>query len=259
MQLSRIRVYPIKSLDPLELREAEVTALGALRHDREWALIDERGSFVNGKSNPLVHRIRARYSDDARQVTLSAGEGAPETHALDDAISLSAWFSQFFNEPIRLIRDEQQGFPDDLKANGPTLVGELSLVEVASWFGLQREDIRRRFRTNLEFEGAPMFWEDRLFKQAGEFVEFRIGKLKLLGVNPCRRCAVPARDPDGGEITRGFQKRFMQERERTLPPWAERSHFDHFYRFAVNTRIAPGQLGKRIRIGDPVFLPGLKP
>jgi hypothetical protein len=52
----------------------------------------------------------------------------------------------------------------------------------------------------------------------------------------------------------GFQKRFSDLRRETLPPWAPAARFDHFYRLAVNTRVAPTEHGKLLRVGDPLQL-----
>ncbi|MBL9168193.1 MAG: MOSC N-terminal beta barrel domain-containing protein [Verrucomicrobiales bacterium] len=258
MKLSRILLYPIKSLDGLEVPEAEVTALGSLRHDREWALVDADGNFINAKRNENLHRIRASFDPQCATVCLSTLDTPPERFALTTPEPIQAWFDRALGQPVRFIRDTEQGFPDDLEANGPTVVGEASMAEVGSWFGLGIDEIRRRFRTNLEISEAPVFWEDRLATKQGSLVPFHVGKLKLLGVNPCQRCAVPARDTVSGLALPGFQKQFTQRRKETLPSWAEGSRFDHFYRFALNTQIASGQMGKRIRVGDPVSLPGLQ-
>ena len=42
------------------------------------------------------------------------------------------------------------GFPDDLDAPGPTIISTETLNEVARWFGWGDEEVRRRFRMNLE-------------------------------------------------------------------------------------------------------------
>ena len=258
MKLSRILLYPIKSLDGLEVPEAEVTALGSLRHDREWALVDAEGQFINAKRDERLHRIRASFDLRVTEVTLVTPNFPPESFSLLEPTTIAAWFSRVLGQTVRLIRDPEQGFPDDLEANGPTVVSQASLSEVESWFGLTAEEARRRFRTNLELSEAPAFWEDRLCAKEGSSVPFQIGKLTLLGINPCQRCAVPARDARTGAHTTGFQQRFREARERSLPAWAEPSRFDHFYRFALNTRILPGQMGQRIRPGDPVTLPSLQ-
>jgi hypothetical protein len=46
-------------------------------------------------------------------------------------------------------------------------------------------------------------------------------------------------------------KIFEARRYETLPYWATRSRFDHFYRLAVNTRPLPGATGT-IHVGDDV-------
>lgn len=259
VRLGRIVLFPIKSFDGVEVPEAEVTAMGSLRHDREWAVVDESGRFVNAKQESRLQVIRAEFAPRFTHVTLSRPEVPPSRFALDQTEALAAWLSAFLGYRVRLIRDGEQGFPDDLEASGPTIVSEASLMEVSDWMGLELDEARRRFRTNLEITNAPVFWEDRLFSTEGRTVEFLIGTLRLLGVNPCQRCAVPTRESRTGVKDPGFQQRFMMQRQRLLPAWAETSRFDHFYRFAVNTRIASGQLGTRIQVGSPIVLPSLKP
>ena len=112
---------------------------------------------------------------------------------------------------------------------------------------------RMRFRANLEFAGVPAFWEDQLCGRC-----FRVGDVELEGVNPCQRCIVPSRDALTGEVTDGFQKHFIHQRKSTLPAWAPRQMFNHFYRLTVNTRIQPDQAGKWLHVGDEVTLIGLE-
>ena len=70
---------------------------------------------------------------------------------------------------------------------------------------------------------------------------------------------VPSRDPVTGEAISGFSRTFAQRREENMPPWAAASRFDHFYRLAVNTRLADGQTGGVIRVGDEVGVVGVRP
>ncbi len=48
--VSRIQIFPIKSLDATVLQEARVLASGALEFDRTWAIFDANGKFVNGSA-----------------------------------------------------------------------------------------------------------------------------------------------------------------------------------------------------------------
>lgn len=168
---------------------------------------------------------------------------------------LETWLGRHFEQRIFVRRDPQAGFPDDTKAPGPTIVSTATLETVATWIAeLDAGSIRDRLRTNLELSGAPAFWEDRLYGDPGDDVEFRVGEVRFEGTNPCARCIVPSRDAQSGAPTPGFAKRVAERRAATLPAWANRSRFDHYYRLAGNTRLAPGQGGKMLALGDAVRL-----
>jgi uncharacterized protein YcbX len=242
-QVSRIQLYPIKALDAVRVSEARVLASGALALDRQWALFDERGRPINGKNRPEVLRVRASYDPAALEVAL---DGHPFSLARD-AAAIASWFSERLNERVELREDRETGFPDDTESPGPTFVSEGSLARVAAWFDLPLENVRRRFRANLECDGVEPFWEDRLYGGG-----FTIGSVHFDAVNPCQRCAVPSRDPSSAEPLTGFQRRFMERREAELPPGAVRSFFTHHYRLTVNTRVAPSRAGRIVREGDAV-------
>jgi len=63
---------------------------------------------------------------------------------------------------------------------------------------------------------------------------------------------VPTRSAISGVKTPQFQKTFGLKRKEEFPAWAAASHFNHFYRLAVNTRIATSETGKRLQVGDPI-------
>jgi uncharacterized protein YcbX len=235
-----------------------MTARGGLVRDRAFALVDPAGGYVNGKREPRIHRIRARYDDALTVATLfDAASGAQCTFELDsDVAELGPWFTRVLGRPVAVRSDADGGFPDDELAPGPTVVSTATLETVASWFpGLDADAMRRRLRTNIEVGGVPAFWEDHLFGAPGACA-IRIGSVVLEGTNPCARCVVPSRDPESGEERKAFAKRVAERRAATLPPWSNRARFDHYYRLAVNTRPAPGNVGRTIRVGDEVALAG---
>jgi uncharacterized protein YcbX len=257
-RLANIRIHPIKSLDPVCVEEARIGAAGGIALDRAWALYSVDGKWVNGKRTPAVHLIRANYAADLASVTLMAPADRRKiprrTFAFPEEYENAAeWFSVFFEQQI-IVRYSADGFPDDTIANGPTIVSTASLAAVAEWFpGLSLENVRQRFRTTLEVEGVPAFWEDQLFgEEERSVVRFRIGEVRFEGSNPCARCPVPPRDPCTGANVEGFQKHFTQQREATLPEWSPRDRFDHFYRLATNTRVASAEVEKMLRVGDLV-------
>ena len=149
-------------------------------------------------------------------------------------------------------------FSDDLEAPGPTVISLATLETVASWYPeLTLEDVRRRFRANLEIDGVPAFWEDQLYTNTSEeVIRFRLGEVELCGANPCQRCVVPTRNPEGGERYPEFTRIFTKRREQSLPPWASRQRFDHYYRLSVNTR--PGSIppGVVLKVGATVEIMG---
>ena len=266
-RLVNIRLHPIKSLDPVSVSESRISPSGGLALDRAWALYSADGKWVNGKRTPAIHLIRAGYSPDLRSITLSVPGDRREIPmrtfdfpgAYEDA---AEWFSVFFEQQI-IVRYSEDGFPDDTIANGPTIVSTASLEAVSDWFGptpqgfpgITLDEARLRFRATLEINGVPAFWEDQLFgEDERSVVRFRIGDVHFEGSNPCARCPVPPRNPITGENLDGFQKRFTQLREYTLPSWSPRSRFDHFYRFSTNTRVAPSERTKLLRLGDPLIL-----
>lgn len=233
-RLAGIYVFPVKSLNAVPLPEVRIVA-GALENDRRFAIFDDEGRVINGKRTSRVHSV---VVPDDVEASRAAFERDLSGH--------------FFCK-VHLQENARGGFPDDPTASGPTIVSTATLMEVASWFpGLSLEGVRSRFRANLEIDGVPPFWEDRLFGERETTVRFGIGPVTFEGVNPCQRCVVPTRDQVTGEVTPDFQRIFRERREETLPSWSARSRFNHFYRLAVNTRIPPSEDGKSLRVGDPI-------
>lgn len=278
--LANIRLHPIKSLDPVSVSQARISPSGGLALDRAWALYSVDGKWVNGKRTAAIHAIRAAYSPDLSSVTLAVPTDRRKIPARTFAFpaehdEAAEWFSVFFEQQI-IVRYSEGGFPDDTIANGPTIASTASLQAVADWFTLQDgefaprpdglapgpdspslalDNVRRRFRSTLEIDGVPAFWEDRLFgENERSVVRFTIGEVHLEGSNPCARCPVPPRDPCTGQLIPTFQKHFTQQREATLPSWSPLSRFDHFYRFSTNTRVASTQAGKTLRLHEPLTL-----
>ena len=255
--LAGIRIFPIKSLDAVELRGATLLPVGAIAHDREFALTDADGKFINAKRYALVQRLRSAWDRDRQILCLHLDSASDEAQFRlpDQQAALEAWLSQCFEQPVTLTQNSDGGFPDDTKAPGPTLISTATLEEVASWYpGVTAEETRRRFRANLEIGGVPAFWEDRLFADAGEAVPFQIGEVLFHGVNPCQRCIVPTRDSVTAEPWPEFSQTFRARREAALPPWANPTRFNHFYRLAVNTCVPASESGKTISVGDALTL-----
>lgn len=251
--LDDIYVYPIKSLDARPVGSVTVTEAGSLAGDRRYALVDDDGEYVNGKRTAAVHGIRADFEPSLSTVTVEDGDRSA-TFALDgDRAGLQAWLDDHFEASVSLLTGDELGYPDDTSDFGPTVVSTGTLETVAGWFEDidGREEMRRRLRPNLVVDADP-FWEDRLYGAPGEAVSFRVGDCTFEGTSPCQRCVVPTRDPDTGETIEGFQGRFVERRESTLPDWANEAQFDHYYKLMVNTRTDETAFGETLSVGDSV-------
>jgi uncharacterized protein YcbX len=259
--LSRIYIYPIKSLDRVDLETWAALPSGALVGDREFAIIDQHGKFVNGKRNAKVHQLRSHFDPIRRHLTLWVQDSQEKfSFQIDNERDvIVAWLTQYFGMPVQLSQNTVTGFPDDLNANGPTVISTATIEAIASWFpDISIEAMRLRLRCNLEISGVPAFWEDQLFADASQCVRFRIGNLTLMGINPCQRCVVPTRDARTGKSTPHFQKIFIAHRQASLPDWTTPSRFNHFYRLSVNTRVPESEAGKQLCVGDRLEILGIE-
>lgn len=256
--LSRITIYPIKSLPGVDVSECRVLSAGALEWDRRFALVDGNGQILNAKRSAKLHSICLSYDLDTAVARLQLAEShaaVVEFNLRTQLDQLASALSEQLGEPVSIQSDRDRGFPDDDQAHGPTVISAASLDCVAAGLGIEsREEMHRRFRSNLTVDGVPAFWEDRLFGGAVERIPFRIGAVTFAGTNPCQRCVVPTRHPETGETTPGFQKLLSELRRLTRPGWSNVSRFDHDYRLATNTVLVSAGTTGAIRVGDSVEL-----
>lgn len=254
-RLEGIYVYPIKSLDGLELETAQIDPGGALARDRQYAMVDSDGEYVNGKRTPAVHRIDADFGPGGTIVTFGDGTETTRFDLEHEREHAQAWLGERFEPEIELVRDDRLGFPDDTTDFGPTVISTGTLEVVAGWFDAIDDpgEMRRRLRPNLVVDAAP-FWEDRLYAGPDEYVEFDVGDVTFEGCGPCKRCVVPARDPDTGRPIEGFRSTFVEQRRETLPSWVNDEQFDHYYRVMVNTRTPAESRGERFSAGAEVVI-----
>lgn len=247
--LAKIYIYPIKSLDPVEVTTTAVLASGALAGDRLYAMVDDGGQFINAKRTAKIHHLRSQFDLATHTVQISHNQATHSFNLISDPQALADYMTSFLGIPVRLVKNLEMGFPDDPIACGPTLVSTATLLAVQSWYP-ELEQIHRRFRTNLEIAEMPAFGEDQLCGAKGEPRKFQLGNIDFWGINPCARCVVPTRDPDTGAVYPNFQKIFSQNRQASLPSWAERSQFNHFYRLTLNTKIAQISQNPTLQVGD---------
>jgi uncharacterized protein YcbX len=271
-KLNRIQLHPIKGLDPIEVDWTTVENCG-LANDRRYAIFDSDGDYINGREDRRIQRLRTTFDRESGELSLRRQtDPADETVAFDvdaDRPALEEWLGDYFGEPVTIAEYDDTRFtdyaggldPHKTTAAGPSVVSTETYREVASWFpDADLDGMRGRFRTNLEIEGVPAFWEDRLFSDERHLVEFRIGDVRLQGVMPVPRCVVPTRDPLTAERDREFTKVFSERREEAFPEWADAEHLgrhiadrgDHYFYLTVVTRIPESENGRTLAVGDEV-------
>ena len=255
--LETIAVHPIKALDPLDRPRVRISGSGGLEFDRRYAIVDEKGDYVNGKRTSDVHRLRATFDASLETVTLESSDSGPRTFTFeDDREELESWLSEYFGYAVSLERRPGGELTDgavygDGDDTGPTLISRSTLEEVASWFdGVGADEMRRRLRPNLVVDGVPAFWEDGLASDEESVLE--IGETRLVATDPVPRCVVPTRNPATGEPYDDFQGIFVRNRERTFPNWAPDAAFDHYFKLMIGTRVLESDIGSPLSTGDTV-------
>jgi len=297
--VARISIFPVKSLDGISIDEARVLECGALEHDRRWRLVDADGRVINAKRVPELAAIRAAVDLDAGTIDLAIDPAAASIAAGLSGRGLGpasfplvpgpagpcGWLAEALGlltagscgMPVLLQERAAGGFPDDRDAPGPTVVATATLVEVARWFGLELDECRRRFRTNLEIDGWEAFAEDAIASPAwpeleaaaamvslpgsaagvAEFPppeprEFSIDDVVFRATGVCRRCPVPTRNSRSGIATSGFREIVEARRRQALRSDVDVAHWNGLYRLTINTVLA-GPAG-RVRVGGAVRL-----
>lgn len=259
--INNITIFPVKSLDRISLPKAMVTEGGCLWHDREYAIIDENGKFVNGKSNALVHTLRSNVDIENEIISFRSMHETSwrQFHLQKEKRELESYLSDYFGKKVFFEQDKTGRFMDIPDIAGVTILSTSTLKEVTSWFPeMSLEETRRRFRVTLEIDGAEAFWEDHLFSHEGRGVEFKVGDVTLVGMSPRARCVVPTRDSETGEVTHAFPKSFARHRASTLPSWSTLEEYGHHYYLTVNCYVPATEIGKWIHLGDEVRIVGEK-
>jgi uncharacterized protein len=257
--LSRITIYPVKSLDGMDLQEVEIVRGGCLKHDRSFAIFDENGKKVNGKSTPLVHTLRSKFDPDtATHYFQRPGVSDWESfHWPDQIVRMNEYLSEHFGRSVHMVYEPTGRFLDEPDISGATILSTSTLQEVSGWMqGLNLDETRRRFRANLVIDGVPAFWEDLLFSREGIGILFSLGDVSLIGISPRARCTVPPRDTLTGELMHGFSKRFSEFRAERIPIWSNLADWGHYYHLAVDCAFPDSEVGKTIRVGDELTIFG---
>ncbi len=220
--ISRLFIYPIKSLGGIELPQAQVTARG-LQHDRRWMLIDDNNRFMSQRTTPSMALFALKLADEGIKVTYRSTQEvcvlpfAPQTQEQltvtiwDDTCTgtrvsdaADAWFSQRLGASCRLVfMDDDSLRPVDPRYAGPThitsfadaypmlLIGEASLQDLNSRL-TDKVDFDR-FRPNIVISGTEPYHEEQM-------AHFIVGDIQFYGVKPCARCVMVGVNQQTAEV-----------------------------------------------------------
>ncbi|MFL6446573.1 MAG: MOSC domain-containing protein [Bryobacteraceae bacterium] len=259
MWLSRIFIYPIKSLRGIAVSESQVDTSGPLQ-DRRWMLVDEQGVFLSQRKLPRMVLIQPHFDGSDLVVTATGtspllirkwsgkGEWIP-VQIWRDSLKLphpdqsyDEWFSSFLGQPCRLlylpndvVRKVEPPF-DDSKWRVSLADGYPLLVLAQASLDLLNARLSSRisvehFRPNLVLADTAAHAEDGLN-------DIRIGSVELTMVKPCARCSVVLVDPTTAKVG--------VEPLRTLEAYRRMSNGVMFGQNALV--VTPGQL----RVGNSV-------
>ena len=66
--ISKIRIFPIKSLNHIELSEVEI-GVRSIQGDQVFAILDDNGHYINGKRTNLVNLLDANFEIVNQHIT----------------------------------------------------------------------------------------------------------------------------------------------------------------------------------------------
>lgn len=262
--VSRLFVYPVKSLGGMELDEAEVETRG-FRHDRRWMLVDGRGVFLSQRSHPRMALARARVEGE-RLVVEAPGmpalelplvpepRGAVTVSVLGDEVGAvpcdgeaDRWFARFLGAPCRLVY-----MPDGTeRAVEPRYAAAGDRVSFADGFPFlvlseaSLDDLNGRlpepvpvdrFRPNIVVAGCAPYAEDRWRRVLVGGIGFRVAKA-------CSRCAITTVDQGSGEKGK--------EPLRTLATYRKAGGEVYFGQNAIPDATGPLRVGDFVEVVSP--------
>jgi uncharacterized protein YcbX len=291
MHLESIHIYPIKSLQGIEVSAAKVEAVG-LRLDRRLMLVDEKGRFISQRELPKLATFRIKVEKSGLLITCKEGESKEEESIFleenyqtsetvsvqiwDDIVEaglmseeVNQWFSRRLGVDCRLVRispmtkrliskrfnlgNETVSFADGY----PLLLANKSSLDelnkaIALAAGSDDSD---------ESVPVPMarFRPNLVIKGAEAFEEdnwkkIKIGQAIFRITKPCARCIITTIDQATGERPGNEPLKTLSKIRR-----AETVFPDKFVELGLDknavlfgTNLVPETIDVEIRTGDSV-------
>lgn len=266
MKISHLYIYPIKSLAPVALQEAEIWQLG-LKGDREMMLVDTNGKFITQRTRPELTRfevflkgntvvVKDKISEQTLEIEFEDFNNHLETVQIwDDEVNqvllnakASFWFSEVLSEKMFLVKmnynynrtisqkhiTEYSNFTSFADSLPILLCTSASFKEVEKDFGTFDW---LRFRPNIIVENDLGFEED-------SWDVLEINGLELQNKKCCARCNLINLDPQTAVLDKTFLGKLSKYRT-----------VNHKVNFGI--QIVP-QSGGHVKIGDRVQVKSFK-
>jgi uncharacterized protein len=289
LKIEELWIYPVKGCGGIRVTDSwPITTRGFL-HDRNWMLVDaSTGKFISQRVLPPMCLIKTELLLDQGLLAINAPGMAstliiPTTppvtplplrqvicwawagKAFDCGDDAAAWFSQYLDRPVRLVRfagentspgDEKHravdrhhfGQPNDeiafsdqhpfLIAHSPSLKALNEMIKTqqqhSSSLGgggeaIEEEELKmNRFRPNIILSGGSAWEEDEW-----RLLHFQKTGLEILVAKPCSRCKVPSINQETG--VQGEEPNITLENHRlgSRLGWGGEPSFKHAIFFGV--------------------------
>jgi uncharacterized protein len=217
LNVSKLFIYPIKSLGGISLDSAEVTDRG-FRYDRRWMLVDVNNEFLTQREFAHMALFNVQLEDngllvqhkkngssilvpfDAVGPKYSVQVWSDVCKAIEVSHEINEWFSEMLLMKCKLVYmpDETKRRVDSRYASNKEItsfsdaypfmvIGQSSLDDLNN--KLEEELPINRFRPSIVFTGGAPFEEDRL-------AHFTINQINFYGVKLCARCVVTTINQD---------------------------------------------------------------
>jgi uncharacterized protein YcbX len=266
LHISRLFIYPIKSLGGIEVLTAKVTDRG-FEFDRRWMLVDSQNRFLSQREHAQMALLKPSILSEGLKVTHSkSGSSVIVPFRYNEAAQLAvsvwddtcmaytvgadidAWFSNVLGIDCKLVYmpddtkravDQRYAKPGQVTSFSDAypflIIGQSSLDDLNS--RLPNELPMDRFRPNIVFTGAEPYYEDVMNR-------FDIGNIEFNGVKLCARCVVTTIDQE--EAIKGI------EPLKTLATYRRKNNKIYFGQNLVHRGEGT------INVGDEITLKKLK-
>jgi len=219
LHISKLYIYPIKSLGGIPVNSAQVTSRG-FKYDRRWMLVDGQNRFLTQREHPTMALIKVAIEADGLlvshqlygsiKVPFIYNSVAKQSVTIWDDITTGAyvsneidhWFSTVLGIKCRLIympddserevdqRYAQPGMITSFADAYPfLLIGQASLDDLNK--RLPAALPMDRFRPNIVFTGGGAFSEDLMN-------HITIAGISFYGAKLCSRCVMTTIDQQTG-------------------------------------------------------------